>query len=74
MAKSLRVRQELDTLKPRLDEAIATAHGLRDERFPEDKLEEICDRAQDALEVLRDRIIRYSESFHVFQGIADVSA
>ena len=74
MSKSLRVRQELDTLKPRLEEAVTTARTLRDERFPEEKLEEVCDKAQDSLELLRHRIKRYSEAFHVFQGVADGSA
>ena len=73
MAKSLRVRQELETLKPRLDEGLANANAVVKERFPEDKLEEACEKAQDVLDVLRHRNARYAAAYHVFQGVADVS-
>ena len=73
MAKSLRVRQELETLKPRLDEVLGNANAVVKERFPEEKLEEACEKAQDVLDVLRHRTARYTAAYHVFQGIADAS-
>lgn len=73
MAKGSRVRQDLDSLKPTVDESITPANSLVTERFLGDKLDETCERAQDVDDVLKFRTHKDREALKQFQAIADTS-
>ena len=66
-----RVRQEIEFLKPRLEEIITGATTHCNTRVPNDNVEETCDNPQDTLDILRHRTQKYSEAFHEFQSLVD---
>ena len=68
MSKSVRVRQEFEVLKPRLEEILTRPAILFNTRFPNDNIEETCEDAQDRLDILRQRTKKYSNAFHEFQA------
>ena len=74
MSKIGRVRQEIEFLKPRLEEILTRATTLFNTRFPTDNIEQTCDDAQDTLDILRHRTQKYSDAFHEFQALADTVA
>ena len=51
MAKIVRVRQEIEVCKPRLEESLTQATTICNTRFPTDNVEETCDNAQDTLDI-----------------------
>ena len=71
MAKIVRVRQEIEVFKPRLEEILTRATILCNTRFPTDNVEETCDNAHDTLDILRHRTQKFSDAFHEFQTLAD---
>ena len=71
MAKIVRVRQEIEVCKPRLEEILTQATTICNTRFPTDNVEETCDNAQDTLDILRHRTQKFSDAFHEFQTLAD---
>ena len=71
MSKIVRVRQEIEFLKPRLEEILTRSTTLFNTRFPSDNVEETCDQAQDTLDILRHRRQKDSDSFHEFETLAD---
>ena len=70
MSKSVRVRQEIEVLKPRLEEILTRATTLFNTRFPTDNIEETCEDAQDAVDILRHGTEKYSDAFHELQTLA----
>ena len=74
MSKIVRVVQEIEFLKPRLEEILTRATTLFNTRFPTDDIEQTCDDAQDTLDILRHRTQKYSNAFREFQALADTIA
>ena len=74
MSKIVRVVQEIEFLKPRLEEILTRATTLFDTRFPADDVEDIGDNAHDALDALQHRTQKYSDAFREFQALADTIA
>ena len=70
MSKIVRVRQEIEVLKPRLEEILTRATTLFNTRFPTDNIEETCVDAQDTLDIVRHRTQKHSDAFHEFQALA----
>ena len=74
MTKIIRVREDVEFLKPRQEEILARATALFNTRFPSDNIEETCDDAQCALDVLQHRTQKFSDAFREFQAMADTIA
>ena len=71
MAKIVRVRQEIEVFKPRLEEILTRATTICNPRFPTDNVEETRDNAEDTLHILRHRTQKFSDAFREFQALAD---
>ena len=74
MIRIVRVKDEIEFLKPRLEEILARATTLFNARFPSNNIEETCDNAQDTLDILQHRTQKYSDAFREFRALADTIA
>ena len=66
--------QEIEFLKPRLEDILTRATTLFNTRFPADDVQETCDNTQDTLDVLGHRGQMYSDAFREFQALTDTIA